>query len=364
MGKYRSGFGNGALAAGWLVVASLAASLPLVAAEPITIDSVAPPAPISAAEPIRGHVSLESAARSLDTAALHWQKSRKCGTCHTNFAYLMARPALASLSPPAPEVRGFIEEMVEVRWETVGPRWDAEVVCAAVTLAMNDRETSGKLHPTTRKALDRMLGLQRLDGSWDWLKCGWPPMESDDHYGVTFAALGIALAPDGYAATPPARKSIDGIRRFLRERAAPSLHHRLMVLWASRHVDGLLAESERRQVLDDLWARELPGGGWAIAGLLDGWKEHKRQDDQVQELTQADGYATGFAVYVARQAGVSADDPRLARGVRWLRTHQRESGRWFTRSPTADSHHFISNAGTSFAVLALTACGVGRSATR
>ncbi len=356
MGIFGAGIKRSALAASWLFAASLGG------AETITIDNVPSPAPISAAEPVRGHLSLESAARSLDTAALHWQKTRKCGTCHTNFAYLMARPALASISPPAPEVRGFIEEMVDVRWEKVGPRWDAEVVCAAVTLAMNDRRTSGKLHPTTRKALDRMLGLQRADGSWDWLKCGWPPMESDDHYGVTFAALGIALAPEGYAETSPARKSLDAIRRYLRERPAPSLHHRLMALWASQHVDGLLDEAEGRAVLDELWTRELPGGGWAIAGLLDGWKEHKRQDDQAQELAKADGYATGFAVYVARQVGVLADDPRLARGVRWLRTQQRQSGRWFTRSPTADNHHFISNAGTAFAVLALTACGVGRSA--
>jgi squalene-hopene/tetraprenyl-beta-curcumene cyclase len=39
-----------------------------------------------------------------------------------------------------------------------------------------------------------------------------------------------------------------------------------------------------------------------------------------------------------------------------LTTHQRESGRWFTRSLSNDRHHYIANAGTAYAVMALTAC--------
>ena len=36
--------------------------------------------------------------------------------------------------------------------------------------------------------------------------------------------------------------------------------------------------------------------------------------------------------------------------------NQRESGRWFVRSLNTDKYHYITNAGTSFAVLALKAC--------
>src|SRR5205807_911467 len=71
----------------------------------------------------------------------------------------------------------------------------------------------------------------------------------------------------------------------------------------------------------------------------------------------SDGYATGFAVYVARQAGVPAADPALRRGVDWLKRHQRASGRWFTPSQAWHTQHRIANAGTAFAVLALHACG-------
>ncbi|MHC5541754.1 squalene--hopene cyclase, partial [Singulisphaera rosea] len=57
-------------------------------------------------------------------------------------------------------------------------------------------------------------------------------------------------------------------------------------------------------------------------------------------------------------AGVPARDEALQRGVGWLRSHQRESGRWFTRSLSNDKFHYIANAGTGFAVLALKACDV------
>ena len=46
----------------------------------------------------------------------------------------------------------------------------------------------------------------------------------------------------------------------------------------------------------------------------------------------------------------------IQKGVNCLRANQRESGRWFVRSLNTDKFHYITNAGTSFAVLALKAC--------
>jgi squalene cyclase len=92
-----------------------------------------------------------------------------------------------------------------------------------------------------------------------------------------------------------------------------------------------------------------------MAGLGDGaWK---RKDGAPHDLESGDGYGTGFAVYVLRRAaGVPADDPRIRKAVGWLKTHQRESGCWFTRSTRADDER-STYMGTAYAVLALAACG-------
>ena len=53
-----------------------------------------------------------------------------------------------------------------------------------------------------------------------------------------------------------------------------------------------------------------------------------------------------------------ANHDKIQAGVAWLKANQRESGRWFTRSLSNDVHHYITHAGTAYAVLALRACDV------
>ncbi|MCH2374409.1 MAG: squalene--hopene cyclase [Planctomycetes bacterium] len=307
-------------------------------------------------EEIATSFSAEHAARYLDNTATRWQKKRQCGSCHTSFAYLLGRPALESVRPSPPTVRAYFERMIEVDWPTKGPRWTAEVVCVASTFAVHDAATTGKLSPSTLSAFDRMFKLQRDDGGWDWLRAGWPPFESDEHYGVTLAAIGLGTAPDDFAgANNEARACVDGIRRYLSTHRPASLHQRAMGMWASIRIDGILSADGRRKTLEALLREQRPDGGWALATLIP--KTHKRLDNAPQDFETSDGYGTGFVVYVARLAGVPREDVRLQRGIAWLKTNQRVSGRWFTRSPTRDSRHFISNAGTAYAALALAACG-------
>jgi squalene-hopene/tetraprenyl-beta-curcumene cyclase len=47
------------------------------------------------------------------------------------------------------------------------------------------------------------------------------------------------------------------------------------------------------------------------------------------------------------------DDPALTKSLDWLRNNLRESGRWFTQSVNADHAHYITNAGTGYALMAL-----------
>ena len=83
---------------------------------------------------------------------------------------------------------------------------------SAAVLAMNDSLTTNKLSPTARTALDRMWTVQRDDGGFDWLKCGWPPMEIDDDYGIAMCAIAAAVAPDDYAKTGAAQQGLKKLR--------------------------------------------------------------------------------------------------------------------------------------------------------
>jgi squalene-hopene/tetraprenyl-beta-curcumene cyclase len=128
-----------------------------------------------------------------------------------------------------------------------------------------------------------------------------------------------------------------------------------MLLWASTRLDGLMTSEQRRSTIDRLRSLQQPGGGWCLPSLGN-WKRHDGTPNDPR--APSDGYATGLAVFVLRQAGVPATDPAIRRGVAWLLSHQRASGRWFTRSVNTDKYHYITHAGTAFAVLALRACDV------
>ena len=328
------------------------------AADPVTLANVSDPGPNQLDEPVAAEFSVEAATRFLDSAALQWQKQRKCFTCHTNFAYLYARPFLtddSDLSGDSAshrEVRQFAEQLVRDRWPDKGPRWDAEVVAAAAALAFNDAKTSGKLHEQTRTALDRMWTVQRDDGGWDWLKCEWPPMESDDHYGATLVAIAAGVAPDDYKNSAAATKGMEALRGYFAANPPAMLHHEAMLLWAAAYHENLMSGADRKASIDRLWKLQKEDGGWCLA-TLGNWQ---REDGTEQDTETSGGYGTGFVVFVLRQAGIPASDPRLQRGVNWLKTNQRESGRWITRSLYKDNKHFISHAGSAFAIMALAEC--------
>jgi squalene-hopene/tetraprenyl-beta-curcumene cyclase len=128
-----------------------------------------------------------------------------------------------------------------------------------------------------------------------------------------------------------------------------------MLLWASLRFDGLMTDAERAETIQMLRGLQRADGGWNLPSL----GNYKRQDGKPNDLNApSDGYATGVIVYILRQAGVPASDPAVMRGAGWLLTNQRASGGWFTRSLTNDKHHYIAHAGSSFAVMALDACGL------
>jgi len=167
------------------------------------------------------------------------------------------------------------------------------------------------------------------------------------------AAIGAGVAPENYGETPSARKGLEKIRKYFQNNPPGNMHNRAMLMWASTYVDGIMTDGQRQEVIEGLSTLQKPDGGWGLATLGD-WK---RSDEKEQDKDSSDGYGTSFVIYVLRRAGVSVEDPRIQKGIAWLKTHQRSSGGWFTRSPYRDGKHYITNAGTSYALLALAACG-------
>jgi squalene-hopene/tetraprenyl-beta-curcumene cyclase len=309
-------------------------------------------------EPVTKTMSLAKAASFLDHQSLAWTQGRKCGTCHTNFPYLVARGQLGGDLTALQEVRGFFEKRI-ANWDSGKkedvPRRDSEVVATAATLALQDALSRSKLHPLTRKALDRMWALQQPNGVWDWPKCGWPPLEHDDYYGVVYVAVAVGHAPENYAQTEQSKAGIEKLRKYFNYKTnpAPSLHHKAMLLWASLKLDGLMSDKMRKSTISELLSLQKADGGWNLPMLGDWVGFDERPNDR---NAPSDAYATGFVIYVLRQAGMPANSEPIQRGIAWLKSNQRESGSWFTRSINTDRYHFITHAATAYAVLALKAC--------
>jgi hypothetical protein len=104
-------------------------------------------------------------------------------------------------------------------------------------------------------------------------------------------------------------------------------------------------------------------GGWSLTGLGT-WK---RMDETPLE-TRSDGYATGLSVLVLEESVAANphtgrhDDEHVARGVAWLKANQdKTTGAWpawslnKNRDPKSNVGQFMSDAATSYAVLALEA---------
>jgi len=109
----------------------------------------------------------------------------------------MARPVLPAGGQASADVRAFVERVVTDQLEAE-PKLPPDAISAvsvqvATALAINDRLTTGKLHPVTRLALDRIgraAGRRQLGMAFRDV----PPIKIDEHYGVTMAALGVGVA--------------------------------------------------------------------------------------------------------------------------------------------------------------------------
>src|SRR3989454_2324803 len=335
----------------------------------------------------------KAAAAYLDQRAgwwIEWPKAARdhetiCVSCHTAVPYVLSRPflrrALAEEAPSASERRLLDSVTKRVRlWKEVAPFYSdadrgvyktvesrgTESVLNALILAANDAQ-HGKLSDDTRTALDSMWAEQQTTGNkkgaWSWLRFDSEPWESadSDFYGATLAAVAVGTAPGNYHARPEIQNSLKLLREYLnRESAAQTTVNRVVLLWASAKVPGLLEPQQQKAIIDEVLGKQQPDGGWSLSSLAGGWK---RQDGTLQE-GKSDGYATGLIAYALQEAGIPRENPQQELALAWLAANQNKTeGFWLAYSLNKnEAHHlspgtalFMNDAATAYAVLALTA---------
>ena len=316
-----------------------------------------------------------------------WQSAKRdhgtfCISCHTTLPYALARPALRHVlgEPESSASENKIVGNLLARahlWRDVEPFYPdqtrgvpktsesraIESVMNALVLARRDAE-QGHLSDDGKTALANMWALQMKvgpqSGAWTWLNFGLEPWESANspYFGASLAALAVGSAPDNYAAAPEIQDNLNQLRGYFQKQFEhESLHNRMIALWVSGVLRDLLTAGQRVAVVDQVSALQQPDGGWSSSSL----GPYQRIDNSPSD-TRSDGYATALAVLALESGGVGAADPRLAKGLDWLRQNQdHATGRWFAaslnknRDPESDAGKFMTDAATAYAVLALTA---------
>lgn len=310
-------------------------------------------------EPLAKEFSKQRAVDFIEHSVTRWQTRRKCITCHTNGLHLVAAAKATPLSPVLADnrtfARDYLTSYVSEGREPRGQSGAIEgLVASASFLTISEMSTERKLHPETAAALDHIWTQQDPSGAWNnWLKCHWGPFEVDDHFGVTLASIALNMTPDAYRNKPTSRQANENLRRYLTQHPPNSLHQKGMLIWASVHDPALITAEQRKSWIEQLKHLQNEDGGWTLIDL--GNHDWIREDGKPHHR-DSDGYATAFSLFVLRQAGIPVNDPGIQRGLTWLKSNQRQSGRWFTHSPRRDGKHYITQAATNMALLALAAC--------
>ena len=319
-------------------------------------------------EPVRKVFSLQAATHYLANGSRIWTEQRKCISCHTNGTFMQLAPALPGVFEQEVQRQRdfFVTEVTRLAGEPVSSLklgyQPTQLAYLAQGLASFDAHGTKKLSPETKQALNLMLASQSDDGSFRNVPC-WPPLESSEYHSATVAAHALSLAP-GFL-SQVGQEQVDAVARLKHylQTAEPSHDYaRVLLLWAASHWDGLISDSQKRDIIKMILSHQKEDGGWSIRtfGTPETWaggvRSKKLKLEPEFKTQPSDGHQTGLVIMVLRDAGVKADHPSIQSGIRWLKSNQRVSGRWWTRSLNTDKSHFITYSGTFYPLMALQKC--------
>ncbi len=329
-----------------------------------------------------------AAAAYLDGRAAWWQTwpvadrdhETSCVSCHTTLPYALARPALRAAlgetGPRVPEVDLLrdVEKRVAL-WDEVDPYYPdqtfglpkssesrgTEAILNALILASRDAQ-EGHLTRETRRAFENLWKLQFTRGegrgAWAWLYFDLAPWESEvaAYFGAALAAVAVGIAPDEYATSSEIQDRVASLKAYLQDDSeSRSAFDRVMLLWASSELPGLLTRDQQQSIIADVTSLQNVDGGWSLTSL-GRWE----LGDGLSPDLESDGFATGLIAFALQKAGVSPAEENLSEALAWLVQNQDPAGGMWPasslnreRDPTSDRGLLMADAATAFAVLAL-----------
>ncbi len=318
---------------------------------------------------------IKKISKYLDDGAVAWLRERKCVACHTPGAYMVDRPMLTrQLGKPSEEVRaafiGSIDDKPRETKEKQGVTYYVlaeRAVWRAAGLVQWDKHVTGKTSEHTDRALRMMLLQQSSHGGFYMPDAVEIPYETTDFELTQHVARAVVEAP-GWLANlndPDLLQRIDRLKQFLREAEPRHDYDRALRIGLSSFMPDVVSSENRAADIEMLWSKQHSDGGWSTRDMSDvnNWSAH--MTDIVVKLIeglpdaadpQSDPYMTALAICLLRESGVSAEDPRIRKGIAWLKSELRVTGRWWMHSLYRGNYHFSTYIATAKAMQALAMC--------
>ncbi len=323
-----------------------------------------------------GPESIRAAAKYLDHGALAWMRERPCLSCHTPGAYMLDRPVLTPwLGRPEEEVHdrfvAGIQDELPATKEAGGITYYAlaeRAVWRAAGLVQWDKHVTGTVSEPTDRALRSMLRQQSSHGGWYMPGEVEIPYETTDFELTLHAARAIVEAPGWLAALKDSELlgRIERMKAFLAETKPRNDYERALRIGLASFLPELVSGETRASDIAMLWAKQHDDGGWCLRDMSDTRNWRTPMSDVVIKLIeglpdaanpQSDPFMTALAIIVLRESGVAASDPRIQKGIAWLKAEQRVGGRWWMHSLYRGNYNFITYIATAKAMKALGMCG-------
>ncbi len=325
-----------------------------------------------------GPSSLSAAAKYLEDGALSWVREKSCVNCHTTGPYMVERTAWSrQFGPPSAEVHSdFVRSLPKEVKLVKETEKDGHMfypgtftsVWRALGLAEWDRHVTKTTSEPTQLALRDMFEHQSNSGAFvSHGEVEIPHITTD--FELSLQAVRAITAAPGWLAELKDNSLLSRVAKlkaWLQGAPPRNDFDRVLKLQLAHYLPELVSASEREAALYLLSSKQHADGGWSTRDMSQVNDWHFEMSPHVLNLMrnlpdankpQSDAYMTALAIVLMRQSNIPATDPRIARGLAWLKAEQRQSGRWWMHSLYRGNYHYITYIATVEAMKAFDLCG-------